>query len=102
MNQNGRPETNMHSHGLYQIYDKVAETSLGPVLKAHKAAAAVREFHTALGDNRTSLNQHPADYNLLYVGEQDDQTGQIQGTKPMVVATGAQWVETQPQPADTT
>lgn len=103
MNNNGRPDMgSLNSNGLYQIRDRVAEMAIGPVLTAKRHPAAIRQFHSALADGRTSLSQHPADYELLYVGEQDEDTGAIYGAeKPVIVATGEAWVESQPRTPET-
>lgn len=81
---------------LFQLYDIVAEQVIGPIIPAAHAAPAVRHFVDLLKDKTTTLAQHPADYTLLRVGEQDELTGTlIPIVPPVPVLTGAAWAATQ-------
>lgn len=101
MTKNGRPNTTIITHGLYQVRDNVAEMAVGPILKEKRAASAIRAFHSLLKDNTTTPNEHPADYDLIYIGEQDEATGEIAGTKPIVVDRGKTWAEEKAKSSDT-
>lgn len=85
----------MAKTNLYQAYDKVAQLTFGPIIAQKRDAAAVRIFTDALSNAKTDLAQHPGDYELLQLGEQDEETGQIEAIAPRVVATGAQWAAAQ-------
>lgn len=78
--------------GIYQIRDTTAEMVIGPIMTMHHQAAAIRVFTDALKDTSTSLSKHPEDYELVYLGVQDEKTGEINETgAAMIVITGKQW-----------
>lgn len=83
--------TQMPSQQLYQVYDNVAQRSMGPIIAAYAAAAAIRSFTDAMKDERTTLAQHPEDFDLLHLGEQDEHTGTILGVTPTIVLAGSTW-----------
>lgn len=78
----------MPTQRLYQVRDNKAERTFGPILAAYADAAAIRIFSDAMRDPKTTLAQHPEDFDLLYLGEQDEQTGTILGITPTPVLTG--------------
>lgn len=82
---------------LYQLYDTVSETVVGPIMAQHRDAAAIRGFNEILADTRTEPGQHPADFNLLCLGEQDTETGEIIAfkapTNDTPISTGILWIE---------
>lgn len=78
---------------LYQMYDRVARQVDGPIMQFRNDSAAVRTFHDVLGNRNTTPGQHPGDYDLYCVGEQDAETGVVTPATPEVVATGISWVE---------
>lgn len=80
---------------LFQVFDKVSQLAVGPVIPFGADAAAVRMFYDLLGNKATDPGQHPRDYILLGVGDQDEGTGSISSCTPMVVATGIAWEEGQ-------
>lgn len=79
---------------LFVIYDLVARTSVGMIMQQRHDAAAIRDFHSVLGDTRTVLGQAPSDYELRCVGSMDTETSDIEGSL-RTVATGAAWFESQ-------
>lgn len=84
---------------LYQIFDKVAGAVEGPVTCFRADGPAIRSFYSLLGAPQTTPGQHPADFNLLCVGEQEDDGSiviqpEVGGLLyPIPVALGAAWVE---------
>lgn len=78
---------------LYVLFDRVARAVEGPIITFAHDGPAIRMFHDVLGSGQSSPGQHPADYDLLSVGDQDDQ-GMITPVIPVVVAMGSQWLET--------
>lgn len=76
---------------LYCIYDRVAASFVGQVVNDHADAPVIRNFHDLLGDSRTELAKHAADYELRYIG-QITMEGLILPCDPQVVATGAAWL----------
>lgn len=80
---------------LYQVYDCVAQMVHGPILAQSNERAAVRMFTDALMNDKTSLGQHPEDYDLMEVGTQDEETGIITAAAaPRAILQGAQWKRT--------
>lgn len=80
---------------LYQIYDRVAKSVVGNAFPARHDGPAVREFYDALKSERSSMSNHPADFDLLCIGSQDDTTGVlvVEGF-PQTVVTGEEWLAT--------
>lgn len=77
---------------LYTVYDVVAASSLGTVIAESADAPAIRAFNDALANSNSLLGQHPADFNLLYLGELDE-SGEITPVKPETIATGKGWLQ---------
>lgn len=88
----------MRTTELYQVWDRKAESVVGPILTANRPAPIVRYFHEVLADEKTDLGKHPEDYNLVHIGTQDTDTGTISGlyddngvVRIEVIATGEAW-----------
>lgn len=90
-------ENTMHTIGLYQVVDTVAESTLGLIVKAYRDGLAVRMFLEALSAPKqdNEIAKYPADYVLYYIGQQDQETGAIVDlpTKPTIIYTGRQYVD---------
>lgn len=84
----------MHIKQLYQIFDVKAESVVGPILRENKDGPAIRYFHGALSDKSMLLGMHPEDYQLLSLGAQDEETGEI-NSEVRVVTSGQAWLEIQ-------
>lgn len=78
---------------LYQIYDRVACAVTGLIMSYKIDAVARRTFEDWLKSER-GPGVHAADFDLLYLGEQDD-LGVITPVIPIAVAFGAQWIDSQ-------
>lgn len=95
----------MRNTNLYQLYDLTAEATVGPILPHNRDGAAVRMFHDILADKQTQPGQHPDQFELRFVGIQDEESGQVIGTGhlnhegvwvkqlPRTIATGKAWLE---------
>lgn len=81
--------------GIYAVRDLVAGTIVSALIVEITDAPAIRAFHDALANTGSALNQHPADYVLLDLGEVEMDTGTIIGITPITIATGASWLESQ-------
>lgn len=57
---------------LYQIYDKKAESVVGPIMSCKADAVAIRAFSDNMRQADSPLAQHPEDFDLLLIGEQGD------------------------------
>lgn len=84
----------MSQKQLYQLYDTEAQMAGGPIMAVPRANPAIREFHTVLADQNTQPGRYPEHFELRYLGNQNEETGEITPqSPPTVVATGIQWVE---------
>lgn len=79
---------------LYQVYDASAKIVVGPIMRTHNAVPAIRAFYKALADDKSDLNVAPADFHLIKLGAQDEETGII-NSEVQTVATGAGWLAQQ-------
>lgn len=82
----------MANRELYVIRDRVADYA-GPVFQARNEKDAVRQFFTALSQKGTTLNEHPADFELIKVAEQLEDTGELTNVTPVRITNGATWKE---------
>lgn len=80
---------------LYTVQDIVGNQLVGGIIQEIHDAPAIRAFYDALRAENSMLAQHPADFNLLQVGNIDIETGDIVPTTPKIVATGNGWLEMQ-------
>lgn len=92
----------MSKTGLYQVFDLVAEAAAGPILLMKKDGPAIRAFGDLLSTPDAGPGHpatHPEDYELRYLGEQNDQTGELFPSTPIpeVITTGKAWAEARRQ-----
>lgn len=78
---------------LYQMFDTVAGTTTGPIIPFNRDTAAIRMFQDVAAAPQSDLHQHPTDYVLLLVGEQDTETGTITPTTPTTIYGGDLYLE---------
>lgn len=78
---------------IYAIRDRIADELVGMHMyllmcfRTHEQAA--RYFADAINDTTSILNKHPADYELIQVGELDRDTGNIRQLTPIqLIVTG--------------
>lgn len=75
---------------LYVIRDNVAKAAAGPVMTFAHDAVATREFRDIALNQKSSLNAHMEDYDLLCIGEFEEESCEIGGYgQPTVVVSGA-------------
>lgn len=88
---------------LYQMYDKQAGIVSGPILAVNRDAAAIRAFNDVLAQKDSDPGRYPEDFELLLIGEQDQESGAIVAWNPSghqeVIATGAEWLAAQERQA---
>lgn len=66
---------------IYSIKDQAVEAFAQPFfVKAQ--GVAVRMFMDETNNEQSQINKHPEDFELWYLGEFDDETGQI--TQPQI------------------
>lgn len=80
---------------IYCVRDNVANEVVGGLIMDASDAPAIRAFYDALWTNGSLLAQHPADFDLLIIGEIDTATGLIDSIIPTTIATGNGWQEMQ-------
>lgn len=61
---------------MYSIRDAAVSVYHPPYFQANDYEA-LRSFATVANDSKTSIHQHPQDYDLYYIGEYDDNTGKM-------------------------
>lgn len=83
----------MRKIGLYQIRDNKAEMVAGPIMAAKAEAVAVREFTKIIRNTDTMPGQHPEDYDLMKIGDQDEETGQVSAQLPTVILNGKTYLD---------
>lgn len=92
---------------LYQLYDKTAQATGGPIMAEKHDAVAIRHFTAVLKNTETLPGKYPEHFELWCIGEENEETGLIvpngewadfdTGQKcilprpPRVVLTGAAW-----------
>lgn len=59
---------------VFSVLDKAVGNFNSPMFLRSKGEA-LRSFHDACQDEKSSLFQHPEDYFLMFLGEYDDGTG---------------------------
>lgn len=100
----------MRARNLYQLYDREAGMIAGPVLAAINDREAIRTFNTLLSNKDILPGQHPEQFEMRLVAQQNEETGEIvQETDSrtgyplpltiQTVATGRQWLESQQRSA---
>lgn len=86
----------MASRNLYQLYDLTAHQASGPILIYASDAPAIRDFHQLLAAGDGTLpGAHPQDFQLRWLGSQDEVTGiiDIANNPTVTIATGQAWGE---------
>lgn len=61
---------------MYSIRDSKGDF-FGPILLQNTELEAERTFSTLANDPKTSIAQHPEDYDLYYLGEFNNTTGKV-------------------------
>lgn len=65
---------------VYSIFDSKADVFHSPFFNSTHGEAE-RNFKTAVNDPKTSFNKYPDDFDLYYLGEYNDTTGQFENLK---------------------
>lgn len=77
---------------LYMLYDLAAKSTYASIIADRADESAIRSFSTLLERKDTLPGMHPKDFQLLYIGNIDDNTGELEPAKPTAVYTGAEWL----------
>lgn len=83
---------------MFTIQDAAADAFLPPFC-LHREAMAKRQFADCVNDERHQFGKHPAHYNLMLIGEFDDETGTIKKYLSMQpLGNGTQFVQNESDP----
>lgn len=83
----------MAKTNLYSLYDKEAETVVGPIVAERRHAPAIRIFTELLNDAKTLPGQYPQHFELRHIGEQDTDTAHLTACVPITIASGQEWLD---------
>lgn len=75
-------------HSIYAVRDAKADVYARPFTQANDQLAA-RAFYSAAMDPSTELSKFPEDYSLWVLGYFDDESGIVEGIKPLCVVASA-------------
>lgn len=76
---------------IYAIKDQAIEALSQPFF-VQAQGQAVRMFMDETKNEQSQINKHPADFELYYLGEFDEQTGQITQTTVERVARATDFI----------
>jgi len=71
---------------MFSIRDKKAGVFIGPFFVRHEVDA-VRRCVSALQDEKTTLAQYPEDYDLVFLGDFNDETGNMNQEGMALIST---------------
>lgn len=74
---------------MYVIKDTKAGVFNTPFFQ-HTHGTAERAFQDLINDSQSSVNKHPEDYDLYYLGTYDDLSGSVVGEAPQHIVSAAQ------------
>lgn len=72
--------------GMYRVYDSCA-AFYGPIMSFNNDNEAMRDFTAACVNEQTQLSKFPEHYTLVFVGNEDDSTGEIIAQDRVTVIT---------------
>ena len=72
---------------VVSVRDRAVATFGQPIF-CSAIGQAVRSFGDEIKNTSSPFNKHPEDYDLYYLGEFDDDTGEFINVKPEQVAVG--------------
>lgn len=84
--------------GIYAIFDVVAQMIIGGLQLHRHHAAAIRMFGDVASAKDTAIAQHPKDFNLIFLGQLNDDNTIMAIVPPEVVISGSAWLAAQSQP----
>lgn len=80
---------------MFSIYDTKME-SYGTPFFMPKRGAAMRAFGDLAKDPKSTIHQHPTDYDLYELAEYDDESGEIVACKPVNLGKPRMEIENDP------
>lgn len=86
-------------HKIFTIHDAAAGAYLAPFF-LHAEAMAIRTFSDCINDDNHQFGRHPKDYNILCLGEFDDNAGTFEIYQtPKPLGNGLSFVQTESNPS---
>ena len=79
---------------LYQIMDTVAGHVTGPIFVAPNDAVAIRMVRNTVKDPKSDMRTNLRDFNLIHLGTQNEETGQLETIQIKTVIIGNQLLAT--------
>lgn len=73
---------------LYQVRDRQSMFMCSGIMLDRTDGTAIRAFTEMLGNNKTVFSKHPHDYDLMCIGEQDDDGTIYPMVPPVLVIDG--------------
>lgn len=73
----------------FSVYDR-AGMAYAPPFFTHTRGLAERMFTDLATDEKTTVGQHPGDFELYEVGSFDSETGRLEMTAPVMLTTAVQ------------
>jgi hypothetical protein len=70
---------------LYALRDKRAATIVGPISHDYSPVPIIRELTGHANNKEHFVGQAPADYDLISVGQIDEETGLVEADGPHVI-----------------
>lgn len=76
---------------VFAVIDNQAQNIVGNMLTIHRhEAPAIRQFTDLLSDERSMLNKHPHDFDLVQMGEIDEDTMALE-PRHAIILKGSAW-----------
>ncbi len=76
---------------IFAVYDAKAEFFSKPVF--HRAQGeALRAFEDEVESKESLLGQHPGDFTLYWIGEYNQENGELYSQEPVSFGTGLQYL----------
>lgn len=72
---------------LFAVIDTRAQAIIGPIVHDHNETPITRQIIDALKTPNTMIAKNPEDFVIVHLGTVDEETGEITGKKPEVIAT---------------
>lgn len=79
---------------IYSVYDEKSK-KYGTPFYQHNGVTAIRSFKMEVNrpDENNVIYRNPEDFTLMHIGEYNEETGEIKGIKPTLVATATSVIQ---------
>jgi len=80
---------------VFAVFDRAVGAFLPPFFSRARGEA-IRSFTEACNDDKHSFNKHSADFQLMFLGEFDDASGQFETADPSRLVSASDVLEDDP------